>query len=173
MKYKKEIIISIIILIIFSCIFYIFNRPATINGLITWQYNDLIGTKPDVGATVFLMPDKIDKKLSDDEADSYFLGIESPKGYYYAKTDGNGNYDIQDVAPGKYNVIIVSNSAKRNIIDDDNDYIRDKLSNYISENMIDYFDTSNLYVWKYETKDIEVKPGSNLTVSHDFENTYY
>lgn len=28
------------------------TKPGIVKGLVTWQYNDIIGTKPDVGADI-------------------------------------------------------------------------------------------------------------------------
>jgi len=151
------------------------DKPGAVKGLITWQYNKFVGTKPDVGSIVYLLPDNPGQnKISDDDASSYFLGTKIPENYYYAKVNGNGNYEIQNIKPGKYKAIIVSNNTNRDIVNDSyaKFFKENILTKYFSPQKSDVFDSIILYIHKFETKDIEIKPGSSIDLSHDFGNTY-
>ena len=44
---------------------------GNVTGLITWQYNDYVGTKPDVGAKVMLIP--LNHKPQEDDNYSMLL----------------------------------------------------------------------------------------------------
>lgn len=152
------------------------QKPGTMKGLITWQYNKLVGTKPDVGAEIYLLPSELgSNKITDEDATSYFMGIKIPENYYYAKVNGNGNYEIQNIKPGKYMVLIVSNNTNRNLLKDDYaKYLKENiLTKYFSVNRADYFDSVHLYLNKFEVKNIEIISGATIDLSHDFGNTFF
>ncbi|MBD8499458.1 hypothetical protein [Paenibacillus arenosi] len=68
------------------------------SGVITWQYNEVIGTKPDVGAKmVLLKPNPKEKYNVPLLAGSSTGELVHGNGVYEAKADGYGNYIINDI----------------------------------------------------------------------------
>lgn len=174
---RKHLIITICIslcLILFIGYKYT-QKPGIVKGFISWQYNDLIGTKPDVGAKIFLLPANLSVKMSNEDASAYIVDSEIPKGYYYAETNGKGNYEILDVKPGNYQAIIISNNTNRNVTDKEQvTYLKeDILTEYFNKDNINTFCLLDLKLNKFEIKDIEVKSNSAMDLSNDFGNTYF
>ncbi|MGI5881167.1 MAG: hypothetical protein ACOX6L_11430 [Syntrophomonadaceae bacterium] len=154
---------------------FYFQTPGAVKGLVTWQYNNLIGTKPDVGATIFLFPSTPKTIISDNDASSFFSGNKIPEGYYYAQVNGNGNYEIPNVKPGKYMAIIISKNTNRNLVSDNQakNLKASVLTKYFSDGKANSFFLMNLGLNKFENKDIDVQAGSTLDLSNDFGNTYF
>ncbi len=149
-------------------------QKGNIKGAITWQYNDFIGTKPDVGAKIFLIPRSFDKnKISDLDANLYaMVGIvPQNSGLFFTKANGYGNYEINGMPIGKYVVVIVSDKTKRNPEEPIDDYTTFVLKPLIKN--WDVFVQFNLDLKKFEVKEIEIKTNETTEYSYDFGNTYY
>ena len=121
-KINWVVIVFIGLLLISATLLFIHNqKPGRLQGLVSWQYNEFVGTKPDVGAKIFLFPTRPHSKIKDEDVVSFALGIipeENKNEYYFAKANGNGNYTISNVKPGNYLVLIISENTNRNILDD-------------------------------------------------------
>jgi hypothetical protein len=144
-----------------------------VKGDITWQYNDFIGTKPDVGAEIFLIPaDFNPSKISQNSLKSYILaGIIPPSSnLFYAKANGYGRYEINKVPVGKYYLVI--SSAKTNRNPDDEIYIKELLKSRLGSSYQD-FENFHLEFPKHDLETITIEKDAVLDVSHDFGNTYF
>ncbi len=168
------LLVFLIMIVAYKSDFFI-KKPGTVKGLITWQYNDFVGTKPDVGATVFLLPSSCSNKIKDEDAVSYFLGTKAPSGFYYAKANGNGNYEIPNVKAGQYTAVIISKNTNRNVLEEtDIDFLKEYiLTDFFSKDKVEYFCTVNINIHQFVNKDIKVEPKTTLDLSNDFGNTYF
>ncbi|MFH1537411.1 MAG: hypothetical protein ABIH66_00535 [bacterium] len=84
-------------------------------GTITYQYNQYfkyVGTKPDVGATVYFFPKCAIGKIPDTTDSRKNEWIE-PHGVFSATVNGIGEYSITELPAGEYNVLIVSKNSTR------------------------------------------------------------
>ena len=83
---------------------------GSVTGLITYQYNKFIGTKPDVGADVLLI--RKDRKPRDiDDRMGLLISAEADDWYAYSTSaDGSGNYYLNNIPEGEYYLIIVSSN---------------------------------------------------------------
>ena len=73
--------------------FLSFAQTGTIAGNAFWKYNDFVGNKPDAGSKVYVFPSNLmDKELQ-------------------IKCDVQGNFKFDNVKPGKYLVVIISENT--------------------------------------------------------------
>jgi hypothetical protein len=92
------------------------SKVGNIKGAVTYQYNKVIGTKPDVGADIILIPRNLTDKM-DSKFENFFTlvhsidGKQGDYGIYTAKTNGYGNYEINNVPAGDYYLFILSNKV--------------------------------------------------------------
>ncbi|WP_244297227.1 hypothetical protein [Brevibacillus antibioticus] len=60
------------------------TQKGSLKGTITWQYNDFVGTKPDVNARILLISKGYDKNtLTDDEESIFAIGTVPKKTWDY------------------------------------------------------------------------------------------
>lgn len=146
---------------------------GTVKGVITWQYNSYIGTKPDVGAKIFLIPTNFNPKdYKKEDLELYAMVGSTPKNsnLFFGKADGYGNYEIANVTAGKYILIVSSRKTTR----DPNEevYIEKELKKLLGDAYQRFYDFNignfNNYTFKY----IEVKKNNTVPFSHDFGYTY-
>lgn len=144
---------------------------GSIKGVITWQYNNFVGTKPDNGANIVLISKNKDKN-SDNVAFTLTLK-QNPNGkneIYTAEADGYGNYEMDDVPVGQYYLLIKSNKTNSNMTIDDN--TASILQGLFSEN--DWNKLQNtLKLNKYLLKTEEIKTNKTIIESYDFGYTYF
>jgi hypothetical protein len=87
---------------------------GNVKGAITWQYNDFVGTKPDVGATVILIPKKVKRMLTVKEMNGLVFGhAPQDTGIFVATANGYGNFQINNVPSGDYTAIIISAKTRK------------------------------------------------------------
>lgn len=165
--------------------------PGTVVGMVTWQYNDFVGTKGDVGATVALMPSPMKKRLDNSTSRLFSLslflgeGIQPSMerlGIYFGKADGMGQVVIDNVHPGTYIPIIVSNKTERNteepISPDEWEVLAPFFINSDAEKSWYVSDASQLPghiagISKWSTLyPIIVRPDKTAHFEHDFGHTY-
>lgn len=146
---------------------------GTVEGDITWQYNRYIGTKPDVGAKIFLIPIDFDpKKFKQHDLEIYsIIGSPPDNSYlYYGKTSGYGSYEISDVRTGKYLLVVSSHDTRRN--PNEEVYIEDELKERLGKAYETFYQFNVGYFNNYHWKTIEVKKNGTVNYSHDFGYTY-
>jgi hypothetical protein len=83
---------------------------CTIRGNVVWKYNEYVGTKADVGAKVLLLRRfevKVSLRPLLDETDR-------DKGVHVTAVDMLGKYEIGDLPPGSYDLLILSKNTTRN-----------------------------------------------------------
>lgn len=150
-------------------------KKGSVTGLITWQYNKYIGTKPDVGAKVMLVQTNKIPILSDEIT---FLTVsndlEEDPTVISTTADGSGNYYFDNIPAGDYYLILQSKSTHASpveadvCISDADQY----LSDLISTNGLDNFKLG-CKVWKTTILKITVKGGEITRCSKDWGYTYY
>ncbi|WP_051533625.1 hypothetical protein [Anaerovibrio sp. RM50] len=147
-----------------------------VEGNITWQYNNFIGTKPDVGAGIYMY--KEDKRASDlfadkTEEDKFLKGFVSTDGAYYAEADGYGHYKIRNLPEGQYIIYVVSRKTTRNFSDQRPLMAQwDVLYKYTHYTSKDYYAITFANVYKSVVGTVYVPASGEETFSHDFGNTY-
>jgi len=87
----KHLFLIVVLFSIVSC-----SKPGSINGNVFWKYNDYVGNKPDSGATITI----------------YSLDENPKDSVYTTTTDINGNYKIENIAPGEYFFVANSKNTK-------------------------------------------------------------
>ncbi|MFI8715769.1 hypothetical protein [Brevibacillus brevis] len=148
-------------------------QKGALKGTITWQYNDFVGTKPDVNAKILLIRTDFDKNtITDVEEGVFAIGL-APKnsGLFAGKANGYGNYEIGNLPVGEYHITIVSAQTNRNIMLPVDEYPITKLKPYIQK--WDAFLSMSLLDKKYHVATITIEEGQTLDFSHDFGNTYF
>lgn len=146
---------------------------GSVKGAITWQYNTFIGTKPDTGAKIFLIPTNFDKNSVTEAESMSFGSIGSvPKGkkLFFAKANGYGNYEINNIPTGKYIIIISSNKTTRDFNKAIDDYDTNLLKSLIRD--YEHFEIMNLKLNKYMIRTVEVNANQIKDFSYDFGFTY-
>ncbi|MBG9944188.1 hypothetical protein ABD77_19870 [Brevibacillus formosus] len=149
-------------------------QKGSLKGTITWQYNDFVGTKPDVNAKIFLIRKDFDINTITEMEEKLFISIEAaPKGsgLYTAKANGYGNYEIGNVPVGEYYIIVVSGKTHRDIRQPVDEYFTSIFTPYV-RNWED-FTLLTLGTNKYEFSLITIEENQTLDFSHDFGNTFY
>lgn len=144
---------------------------GTAEGTITWQYNNFVGTKGDVGAKVILVRDPFDSTVSKlDATESKMLSGGFPEdessanGVYSAEADGFGKFMIDGIPSGSYAVLIFSSKTRPGP--------DDVMTNSCKEKYGSFFQAFVFALSKAYCTSIKVAPGRTTTVSHDFGNTY-
>ncbi len=140
-----------------------------VEGVLTWQYNDFVGTKGDVNAQVFLIPKAVDfSMISEEDVQSYFLiGTPIPNARtYYTKADGYGNYNLNYIPEGPY-VLIAFSFETFNL----DDYVSQEaqmiLPDLLKEHW-NWFYKNRLLSRNHIVKEIYITKDQIQTISHDF-----
>ncbi|TVX86805.1 hypothetical protein [Paenibacillus agilis] len=149
------------------------DETGTISGVITWQYNDVIGTKPDVGAKIVLLkPNPKEKYNVPLLAGSSTGELVHGNGVYEAKADGYGNYIINDIPVGEYIYIINSHKTTSEFDNKlpkaDSDLIKQLLTEEQIKDTVTF-----LEIFNYKIGKVEIKNGKTTTISHDFGYTHH
>lgn len=141
------------------------KQIGTVKGCITYQYNEVIGTRGDVGADILLIPNDLPKEsLSLINAITF---VNLPDGCLHTEADGNGNYIFQNVPVGRYVLVIRSKNTRC----DGNTFLDVGL-------FYSYFDAEGQErllegFENYESTWITVSGGEEVVHSHDFGYTYF
>ncbi|WP_315371287.1 MULTISPECIES: stalk domain-containing protein [Paenibacillus] len=144
---------------------------GNIKGVLTWQYNKYIGTKPDVNAKIVLIPRDIPKySRIHDTIFGITFSSKGTNGIYTSKADGYGSYNIDNVPTGRYFLLFSSKNTNSDMTI--GEYDQKRLEPLFGiptwENII-----LNLKLNKYELREIEISKDHTLTESHDFGYTYF
>ncbi|TQR39104.1 hypothetical protein [Brevibacillus brevis] len=148
-------------------------QKGALKGTITWQYNDFVGTKPDVNARIYLIPTDFDKNTITDLEESTFLyETIAPKGsrLYAAKANGYGNYEIGNVPAGEYHILVVSKQTIRNLQEPVDDLTAYTLNPYVRD--WESFEAATFLLYKHVLSKVTIEENQTLDFSHDFGNTY-
>lgn len=155
-----------------------------LTGKITWKYNDFVGTKGDVGAYVFLLPDD----FNDSPISAHELTMEKHgtiyrdrgsgrhSGIIWTRCGGDGQFTLDRIPAGSYRVLICSYNTNGPL----------GQSNKFDQNKMEFarwFDTEEdmsklaLSVFiarnKYVVKSIDFVAGENRELHHDFGITWW
>lgn len=152
---------------------------GTVEGIITWQYNDFVGTKGDVGAKVMLFPENAHISVADFEL--LQDGIPSTACFhkyhlFTGTADGYGKATIDDLPAGSYHGIVYSAKTTRNISAPFESYAATELRSLIQGDISDEVLNSSpalIRIFKWAVvSDIQVRKGQTTHFNHDFGNTY-
>lgn len=149
---------------------------GNLRGIITWQYNKLIGTKPDVNAKIYLISENYNKNTMTNDEESLFtllgsVSEDKKDKLFFSKINGYGNYEIDNIPVGKYLMIIISNNTTRppDLVGEF-ETAKSILTPYIND--WDKFKLVNLSKNKSEFKIINIMKNETIDISHDFGYTY-
>lgn len=143
---------------------------GSLKGTITWQYNNYVGTKPDVGANVLVFPQGGFKKVTASNLVSVMNGKASGSKYgvYYADVDGYGNYSFS-LPEGKYHVVFISLKTTRNFNNPVSSSIIKIMGTYVNGFKGTEF---GMNLFNHQIKSITIKKGETINLSKDWGNTY-
>lgn len=169
-------------------------KYGTVNGNVTYHYNEYQGYKPDTGARVYLIPKKKCSKKGDSGLDAGDLGTvcslkSSTKnklkkyGIYVTKVDGSGNFKFSHIPTGKYYVYIISKeTTTKGWFDNFNDNISDATDKYyknVSSRISKYYNKDlSLALGKgagcnaYAYENVTVYVNEDSPITYEFGYTY-
>lgn len=145
--------------------------PGKVEGTVTWQYNNFVGTKGDVGAHVFLVRKPFDKTTAHldatkaKELSGALISVsDEENGLFGAEVDGFGKYSFDAVPPGEYAVFVFSSKTRPGP--------DDVYTNACKQQFGNFFQAFAFVLAKSYCTSVTVKTGGTSTLSHDFGNTY-
>lgn len=150
---------------------------GTIQGTVTYKYNNYVGNRGDSGAIVILFPNMTSYNTKKYDNSRACLGMpgDYESGIKVKKCDGNGNYVFDNVPVGKYYILIISaattdggafdNKASRE------SWIKGNFSDLLSETDIEKLILEIGYQ-KIYTENVDVLANRTHTISKDFGITY-
>lgn len=147
--------------------------PGKLRLLVTYKFNDFVGNRADTDAVVILVPQGIKEKISD----TVFLSpsiarisVETTKsklkrlGSYIAIVGGDGRSAITGITPGRYRLFVFSKNTN------DSPQINEARRGILEL----YFDDTRFAVLsKVLSSEIEIAPGEELEMNHDFGITHF
>lgn len=151
------------------------NGFGTLRGTVTWQYNKYIGTKPDVGAKIFVIPNDFNhNSVNIGVLSSFAIGVDTNgDNLFIGEANGYGEYQISDIPVGKYFVLISSRKTTRNPYEPIHPYLEQKLTYLLGSNSYKDFADFNLKFPSHEYKIIEIEKDKTKDFSNDFGYTYF
>ncbi|MBE6746819.1 MAG: hypothetical protein E7558_05145 [Ruminococcaceae bacterium] len=157
-------------------------RYGSVEGNVTYKYNDYRGHVADVGAQVILIPmDGRAKSLELSVEDEYIKWLlassswEEEYGIYSTEVDGRGDFRFGMVPEGEYKIVIISRETTSGVAFDNIDAYIGQIAFYcrncLSESAATALGKSVGYK-KCVIDTIDVEYGYETYVSHDFGITY-
>jgi hypothetical protein len=148
---------------------------GSIKGNVTWQYNKYIGTKADTGAYVALIPPDNTSLKGIDHKNFSLLMLNTNDGIYTANVDGFGQYVINNVPVGQYQILVVSKNTTSGVRFENADTwetaVNGLFSSFLSDSELENIKVAIGYK-SYNTSTVEIKSGQETTYSYDFGYTY-
>ena len=153
------------------------SQCGNVTGVVTYQYNKYVGTKPDVGADILLIQTNHTPLYSDA---GIFLSFSEIANYdedpmiYCTEVDGMGNYYLDNIPAGYYYLLILSKETNQSpeIEEMNAGLIDNYFSGKITAEAIERLKLkTRLNSFEFET--IEVKANQTTRFSKDFGYTYY
>jgi len=147
---------------------YASTSYGSVTGMVTWQYNESIGTKPDTGADVLLVQTNHAPTADDSYSLLVFSGLLDDT-IYSAEVDGSGNYYFNNIPTGEYYIMIKGKNTNespsmQNInIASMRGYLNGKFSEEALQNL-----ELNIKLYSFEMKKITVKPNQTERISVDW-----
>ena len=181
MKHRFKTSVMSLILVSASAISAIAAQTGAVEGVITWQFNESIGTKGDVHAHVILFPKRLKRLIGvKDEPLRTAVGSgiigpdEEALGLRGANADGFGKVAVDDVPAGSYIALIISENTTRDITKDLTADDLDMISTYFASKaaLAMFLRSPFLKLHKHSFERIQVNPGKTAHFNHDFGNTF-
>jgi hypothetical protein len=144
-----------------------------IKGTLTFFFNENFGSKPDVGAQIVLIRGFLDP--IPDEAYAVFVptmllvGTEEKVMHVTVAdtvADGNGNFEIVDVPPGQYTIVMKSSHAKGKFVGVV--VTTDKKGKPLKKPRTEHHLNKRDILGVVFSSPVTVEPGRTANVSHDF-----
>lgn len=88
-----------------------YKAYGSLEGSITYKYNDFVGNRGDTGAKVILISKDVESL-----PDRLGLGMmsENPDGVYNTEVDGTGSFRFDHIPAGEYYIVIISKNTNEN-----------------------------------------------------------
>lgn len=139
-------------------------ESGNVKGTVTYFVSFHDGNKPDTGTKIWLVKDHVEIPADQNFVGSSFaLGTgANPEQYTavkYAVADGNGNFELLEVPPGQYTLILQSAHTKGTLKDKRNLFGRGNRPNLRDS------------VGRVESLTVLIKPGETVNASKDFGPT--
>ena len=150
------------------------SKCGSITGVVTWQYNKYVGTKPDVGADVMLIQTNHIPTDMDNLNIGFVCGAYNDPTVHYTEVDGMGNYYLDNIPAGEYILLIKSEATNESpeIYEITQKIAENYLNGKISSEALDTLKL-NIRLYSFEIKKIEIKANQTSRYSIDWGYTYY
>lgn len=150
---------------------------GTVQGTVTYKYNDFVGNRGDTGTIVMLFPNPLENDTAKYDNGHACFGTAGSyeSGIMVAKCDGNGNYVFDNVPVGQYTYLIISQNTTEKRAFQDSDGYKQQATSYYAANLSDKDrETLKISVGLNKTKwgYVDVIANRNQTISHDFGISY-
>ena len=158
-----------LIVLIGGCAFYFLLCKGSVQGTVSWKYNDFVGSRPDVGAKVYLFSENYKEK----KGKLYEYNSSRPDdGLYFQTVDKDGKFILNDIPSGSYYLLIVSENTNRDILNDSRkEYATSAFKGKIDD--MKYFTSTVLYINKFELKSIDIGVKDSIVKNIDFGITHF
>lgn len=144
-------------------------KPGRLRVTVTYQYNQLVGNKPDTDSTIVLIPEHYPKKLESDKFHTMMLPFRDlfstnqkklrESGIYLGMVGGDGKALLDRVPPGNYEMIIISNNTKSTPAS----------AKFKDQRLSLYFDSEvHVGLRNVHMDEITITSGEEYEYSHDF-----
>lgn len=143
-----------------------------VNGVITWQYNEYVGTKADVGADVVAFPIGGFKKIKIEDVYSATISnsFANKNGLYSTEVNGFGNYSLT-LPEGQYYILIKSAKTTRNPDEPVSSYVKSVMKKYSTNFKNDSI--LGLHIYNHMIEKVTIKKGVTVDISNDWGYTYF
>lgn len=152
---------------------YSSSKLGNVTGMVTWQYNKFIGTKPDTGAKVLLMQTN-HVPTSKDGSNFLLFSSFNDDLMYSTEVDGSGNYYFDNIPVGEYYLLILGDNTNESpqIQNLNISSAKNYLTNKISDEAMKRLET-NIKLHSFEIKKITVSANQTYRYSVDWGYTYF
>lgn len=156
-----------------SSLVYNKSKCGSMTGTITYQYNQYIGTRADVGAAVLLIQTNHIPTDMDTLNIGFVSGSYSDPTLYYTEVDGMGNYYLNNVPAGEYFLLIQSEETNQSpeISELHGKMAENYLKGKISSEALDTLKKA-MNVYSFVIERIEVRENQTYHYSKDWGYTY-
>ena len=149
-------------------------KTGSIEGVVTWKYNDYIGNKPDTGADVILISTTV-KNLPKEIGLGMTHTSKDIEGIYSVQVSGAGTYAIENIPVGEYYLIIIS----YNVMPPDFMYMTDIMAKAHWGKVYDLFSEEGKKNAIIQAKanavyynSVTIMAEKTITCSHDFGKSF-
>lgn len=145
---------------------------GNVTGMVTWQYNKYVGTKPDTGAKVMLVQTN-HVPTEQDDLNLLLFSNYGDDAIYSTKVDGSGNYYFDNIPTGEYYLLILGENTNESPSTENINIslMRSYLNGKFSEESLKSLEMS-IKLHSFTIKKITIKNNQTERVSIDWGYTY-